>query len=228
MSQPLPAAVLFDMDGLLVETEHLWYQAELGVIEQLGGSWTPEHQEVLVGGPLEKAVELLIEAAGGGHDADEVMTLLLDNMEQLLRTEPVHWRPGAAELLVALEEAGVPRSLVSASWRRLLDAVHDAVMHELGHELFDVTVAGDDLERTKPFPDPYLHAAAVIGVDPRHCVVLEDSHTGSTAGRASGALVVAVPSLVPIEPTEGMHVVASLTELTPELLGAWSYAWSPR
>lgn len=228
MSPRLPAAVLFDMDGLLVETEHLWYRAELAVIDELGGQWTPEHQEVLVGGPLEKAVELLIEAAGGGHDPDEVMTLLLDRMEDLLRSEPVHWRPGAPQLLTALEDAGVPRALVSASWRRLLDAVHDAVMHELGHELFDVTVAGDDLERTKPFPDPYLHAAAVIGVDPRHCVVLEDSHTGSTAGRASGALVVAVPSLVPIEPTEGMHVVASLTELTPEVLGEWSYAWSPR
>ena len=227
-SRVLPAAVLFDMDGLLVETEHLWYQAELGVIAELGGAWTPEHQEVLVGGPLEKAVDLLIEASGGGHDHDEVMTLLLDRMEALLRSEPVHWRRGAPELLVALEEAGVPRALVSASWRRLLDAVHDAVMHELGHELFDVTVAGDDLERTKPFPDPYLHAAAVIGVDPRHCVVLEDSHTGSTAGRASGALVVAVPSLVPIEPAEGMHVVASLTELTPALLGSWSHAWSPR
>lgn len=228
MSPRLPAAVLFDMDGLLVETEHLWYRAELAVIDELGGQWTPEHQEVLVGGPLEKAVELLIEAAGGGHDPDEVMTLLLDRMEDLLRSEPVHWRPGAPQLLTALEDAGVPRALVSASWRRLLDAVHDAVMHELGHELFDVTVAGDDLERTKPFPDPYLHAAAVIGVDPRHCVVLEDSHTGSTAGRASGALVVAVPSLVPIEPTEGMHVVTSLTELTPEILGEWSYAWSPR
>lgn len=227
-AQQLPAAVLFDMDGLLVETEHLWYEAELAVMGELGGEWTPEHQEILVGGPLEKAVDLLIAQAGGGHDHDEVMALLLTTMEAKLRSEPVHWRPGAPELLTALEEAGVPRALVSASWRNLVDAVHDAVLHELGHELFDVTVAGDDLERTKPHPDPYLHAAAVIGVDPRHCVVLEDSHTGSTAGRASGALVVAVPSLVPIEPAEGMHVVDSLVGITPELLGAWSFAWSPR
>lgn len=227
-SGPLPAAVLFDMDGLLVETEHLWYRAELAVIAEIGGEWTPQHQEELVGGPLERAVELLVESSGGDHDHDAVMTLLLDSMVHLLRTEPVHWRPGATELLTSLETAGVPRALVSASWRNVVDAVHDAVLHELGHELFDVTVAGDDLERTKPFPDPYLHAAAALGVDPRHCVVLEDSHTGSTAGRASGALVVAVPSLVPIDPAEGMHVVASLTELTPALLGTWSYAWSPR
>ena len=224
----VPAAVLFDMDGLLVETEHLWYQAELEVMAELGGDWTPADQEVLVGGPLERAVDMMIERAGGTHDYDAVMELLLTAMERRLRTEPVHWRPGAAELLKALEDAEVPMALVSASYRNLVDAVHDAVLHELGHELFAVTVAGDDLERTKPHPDPYLHAAAVIGAEPVRCVVLEDSHTGSRAGLASGALVVVVPSLVPVEPEEGLRVVPSLTELTPELLGTWSQAWASR
>jgi HAD superfamily hydrolase (TIGR01509 family) len=224
----LPAAVLFDMDGLLVETEHLWYQAELEVMAELGGAWSPADQEVLVGGPLERAVDMMIERAGGGYAYDDVMKLLLDAMEHRLRTEPVLWRPGAAALLTALEDAGVPMALVSASYRNLVDAVHDAVLHELGHELFAVTVAGDDLERTKPHPDPYLHAAAVIGADPRFCVVLEDSHTGSRAGLASGAYVVVVPSLVAVDPEDGLHVVASLAELTPELLGQWSHAWAPR
>jgi HAD superfamily hydrolase (TIGR01509 family) len=225
---PLPAAVLFDMDGLLVETEHLWYEAELEVMAQLGGDWGPHHQQALVGGPLEKAVELLVTQAGGGHDHDEVMSLLLVTMERVLRTKPVHWRPGAQELLGALEAAGVPCALVSASWRSLVDAVHDAVLHEVGHDVFATTVAGDEVGRTKPFPDPYLLAAARIGVRPEHCVVLEDSHTGSRAGLASGALVVAVPSLVDIEAEPGLRVVRSLEELTPGLLGEWSYAWSPR
>ena len=119
-------------------------------------------------------------------------------------------------------------ALVSASWRSLISAVHDSVLHELGHEVFVTTVAGDEVERTKPFPDPYLLAAQRIGVDARHCVVLEDSHTGSQAGVASGALVVAVPSFVAIEPKDGLRVVSSLEELTPELLGAWSYEWAPR
>jgi HAD superfamily hydrolase (TIGR01509 family) len=224
----LPAAVLFDMDGLLVETEHLWYVAELEVTAALGGAWGPQHQEALVGGPLEKAVDLLVEQAGGGHDHAEVMSMLLAAMERQLRTKAVHWRPGAPELLAALEVDDVPVALVSASWRVLVDAVHDAVLHELGHEPFSITVAGDDLERTKPHPDPYLHAAARIGVDPRHCVVLEDSHTGAEAGMASGALVVAVPSLVPIAEVPGRRVVESLTELTPELLGVWSHEWAPR
>jgi beta-phosphoglucomutase-like phosphatase (HAD superfamily) len=110
----------------------------------------------------------------------------------------------------------------------LVEAVHDAVLHEVGHDLFATTVAGDEGERTKPFPDPYLLAAARIGVPAEQCVVLEDSHTGSRAGLASGAYVVAVPSLVDIEPETGLRVVGSLDELTPEMLGAWSHEWSPR
>jgi HAD superfamily hydrolase (TIGR01509 family) len=170
----------------------------------------------------------MVEHAGGTHDHDDVMRRLLVVMESLLRSEPVHWRPGAKDLLVSLEAAGVPCALVSASWRNLVDAVVDAVLHEVGSEAFRTTVAGDEVERTKPFPDPYLLAAERIGVRPQDCVVLEDSHTGTRAGVASGALVVAVPSLVDIEPAEGLRVVRSLTEVTPELLGAWSYAWSPR
>jgi len=230
MSGPtrLPAAVLFDMDGLLVETEHLWYAAELEVMDRLGGEWGPEHQRSLVGGPLEKAVDLLLAQAHGEHDHDQVMHLLLAAMENQLRTRPVHWRPGARELLGALEVDGVPCALVSASWRNLVDAVHGAVLHEVGHELFATSVAGDEVERTKPSPDPYLLAAARIGVEPRRCVVLEDSFTGSRAGLSSGAFVVAVPSLVDIDPEPGLHVVRSLEELTPGLLGEWSYRWSPR
>jgi HAD superfamily hydrolase (TIGR01509 family) len=153
---------------------------------------------------------------------------LMTEMELVLRTEPVHWRPGARQLVADLEERGVPMALVSASWRSLISAVHDSVLHELGHEVFVTTVAGDEVERTKPFPDPYLLAAERIGVDPRHCVVLEDSHTGSQAGVAAGALVVAVPSYVDIDPADGLRVVESLEQLTPELLGNWSYEWAPR
>jgi HAD superfamily hydrolase (TIGR01509 family) len=224
----LPAAVLFDMDGLLVETEELWYAAETAVMTELGADWGPEHQATLVGGPLSFAVSYMVDHAGGGHDHDDVMARLIARMEALVLSEPVHWRPGAKALLVALEEAGVPCALVSASWRNLVDAVTVAVLHEVGHGAFATTVAGDEGERTKPFPDPYLLAAARIGAAPSQCVVLEDSHTGVNAGVASGALVVAVPSLVDIEPGEGLRVARSLEELTPELLGQWSYEWSPR
>jgi HAD superfamily hydrolase (TIGR01509 family) len=214
------------MDGLLVETEDLWYRAERSIMQDIGAEWGPEHQGALVGGPLEFAVAYMIEVSGQDHDPGVMLDRLMVEMERLLRTEPVHWRPGAKALVGALESHGVPMALVSASWRSLIEAVHDAVLHELGHEVFVTTVAGDEVERTKPFPDPYLLAAERIGVDPRTCVVLEDSHTGSRAGVASGALVVAVPSFTAIEPAEGLLVVESLELLTPELLGEWSQAWS--
>lgn len=225
---PLPDAVFFDMDGLLVETEHIWYLAETEIMDSFEVPWGPEHQAALVGGPVELAVDYMVRHAGEPHTHAEVMALLVTSMERLMRTEPVHWRPGAKQLLLALEAAGVPCALVSASWRNLVDAVCDAVLHDVGHGIFATTVASGELERTKPFPDPYLLAAERLGVDPARSVVLEDSHTGVTAGLASGALVVGVPSLVDIEPAEGLRVVRSLEELTPELLGQWSYEWAPR
>lgn len=224
----LPAAVLFDMDGTLVQTEDLWYDAEAEIMASLDVEWGPDHQAELVGGPLEAAVDYMVRHTGGALTHEAMMALLLDTMERNLRTRPVEWCPGARELLLALEDAGVPCALVSASWRRLVEAVHDAVLHEVGHEMFATSVAGDEGERTKPFPDPYLLAAERIGVDPAHCVVLEDSHTGVAAGVASGALVVAIPSLVPIEGTDGLHVVESLVQVTPSQLGAWSHEWAPR
>jgi HAD superfamily hydrolase (TIGR01509 family) len=228
MSPHLPDAVMFDMDGTLVMTEELWYDAEAEIMAGLDVAWGPEHQAELVGGPLEAAVDYMVRHTEGALTHDTMMALLLDTMERNLRTRPVEWCPGARELLVALEDAGVPCALVSASWRRLVEAVHDAVLHEVGHEMFATSVAGDEGERTKPFPDPYLLAAERMGVEPSRCVVLEDSHTGVASGVASGALVVAVPSLVPIEGHDGLHVVESLAQVTPALLGEWSHDWSSR
>jgi HAD superfamily hydrolase (TIGR01509 family) len=123
-------------------------------------------------------------------------------------------RPGAERLLDALVAAGVPCALVSASHRPLVDAV----LASVGGDHFAVTIAGDEVERTKPFPDPYLLAADLLGADPRRCVVLEDSPTGVAAAEAAGCVVVAVPFMVPIEPAASRHVVGSLLELTPATL----------
>jgi HAD superfamily hydrolase (TIGR01509 family) len=226
VSHPLPAAVLFDMDGLLVETESLWFRAEAGLVAELGGTWSDDDSLAMVGGPLERAVRAMIEVAGGDHDEVLVRDLLLVRMEKLLRTEPVHWQPGARELLLSLRAAGVPCALVSASWRSLVEAVLDAVLHEVGPDALQTTVAGDDLPRTKPHPDPYLEAARRLGVPIGACVVLEDSVTGTEAGAAAGALVVAVPAQASVEEREGVRVVGSLLELSPELLGRWSRSWS--
>jgi HAD superfamily hydrolase (TIGR01509 family) len=147
---------------------------------------------------------------------DELEAALLTGMVAHLRRGPVDWMPGAQALLHEVTSAGVPAGLVSSSLRVVVDAVLDAV----GREPFAVTISADDVARTKPYPDPYLAAATALGVDPRDCVVLEDSATGAAAGRAAGCVVVAVPSVAPVDPAGVDAVVGSLTELDLARLGA--------
>ena len=219
---PLPAAVLFDMDGLLVNTEPFWFEAEAVVMARMGVSWAPEDQAVLIGGPMKQAVAYMIERAGGGHDPDEVARSLKHEMEALLALGPIRWMPGARELLVSLLGVGTPRALVSSSARALMRHVLAAVHEDVGPDAFDVTLAGDEVARTKPHPDPYLEAANQLGVDPRDCLVLEDSRTGVTSGLAAGCIVIAVPHAtpysLPIEPADRLHLRRSLEGLEPEHL----------
>ena len=145
-------------------------------------------------------------------------------MESLLRSGELQWRPGGLELLTECRAAGVPTALVSASHRRLLDAVADAVAHHPGmpDPAFDTTVAGDEVDQGKPHPEPYLEAARRLGVPIDDCVVIEDSPTGVASGQASGAFVLAVPHLVDIPPQERRHVIASLEGVTLDDLRAWA------
>jgi HAD superfamily hydrolase (TIGR01509 family) len=207
--------VLFDMDGLLVDTEHTWFLAETDVMARLGGPWGPEHQRILVGGPLSATVGYMLDLAGSAVPPATVARWLLEDMAARLR-RGVTYRPGAQRLLHALRAAGVPCGLVSASHRSLMDAVLAAV----GDHHFAVTVAGDEVVRTKPHPEPYLAAAAALGLAPSRCVVLEDSPTGVAAAEAAGCVTVAVPSVVPIPAAPGRTVVNSLVELDPSRLGA--------
>ena len=215
-------ALLFDMDGTLVDSEHLWLEAEVATMATLGATWTDEDQAYSLGGPMERVIAYMVEKAGGDHDHGEVTATLLAHMERLLRSEHIPWRPGARELLSAARDEGVPRALVSASWRSLVDAVHEEVLHEVGRDAFLVTVAGDEVDRGKPDPAPYLLAARRLGVRPDRCVVLEDSPTGVAAGEASGAMVVAVPHLVDIAPGPRTVVVSSLAEVTLDQLRRWA------
>ena len=212
----LPAALLFDMDGLLVDTEGTWFLVESEVMAELGAPWGEEHQVALVGGPLEKAVDYMLAHAGRPDvSPEQVSRWLLDGMVRHLRAGPVHWRPGAQELLAAASAAGVPCALVSSSLRPVVDAVLDAV----GRDRFAATVAGDEVPSTKPSPDPYLRAAELLGLAAYDCVALEDSATGATSAVAAGCVTVVVPSLAPVPADVGDLQVASLTDLDLPLLG---------
>ncbi|MFI0776090.1 HAD family hydrolase [Streptomyces sp. NPDC021212] len=201
-------AVLLDMDGTLVDTEDIWWDAEVSIFAELGHALAEEYREVVVGGPMARSASFLIEATGADIALAELSGLLNSRFTELL-DGTVPMLPGARRLLTELGAHGVPTALVSASHRRVMDRL----LRSIGPENFALTVAGDEIGRTKPHPDPYLFAAAGLAADPARCVVIEDTATGVRAAEAAGCQVLAVPSLVPIEPAAGRTVVGSLEEV---------------
>lgn len=201
-------AVCFDMDGLLVDTERLWFETEKDVMERLGGAWRPENQHDLVGGSMGKTVGYMLRLSGSDADPGQVAGWLLDGMSARMG-DGVELLPGAWELLDSATAAGVPCALVSSSHRVLVDAV----LGGFDHDWFSVTVSGDDVSLLKPNPEPYLATTTALGVEPERCVVLEDSPNGVASAEAAGCVTVAVPSIVPIRPAPGRTVVSSLREL---------------
>ncbi|MDQ0953768.1 HAD superfamily hydrolase (TIGR01509 family) [Streptomyces phaeochromogenes] len=201
-------AVLLDMDGTLVDTEGFWWDAEVEVFARLGHALDDSWRHVVVGGPMTRSAGFLIEATGADVTLAELTVLLNDRFEDRIgRALPL--MPGAARLLAELAAHSIPTALVSASHRRIIDRV----VTSLGPQNFALTIAGDEVERTKPFPDPYLLAAAGLGADPARCAVIEDTATGVAAAEAAGCHVVAVPSVAPIAPAVRRTVVPSLEQV---------------
>ncbi|MFD9006602.1 HAD-IA family hydrolase [Streptomyces sp. NPDC059582] len=207
-------AVLFDMDGTLVDTERLWWDA---VSQVAGRTLTEADQAEVLGRPVEHTAAWL--SAASGTPAADVADVLHREFADRVRAgiEP---RPGALDLLDALAREGVPTALVTASPRAVADIVLDA----LGARRFAVSVTADDTERTKPAPDPYLAACRALGVDPAACVAVEDTETGVASAEAAGCAVLAVPSLAPIEAAPGRTLRTTLAGITPrELRGLVAY-----
>ncbi|WP_282795109.1 HAD family phosphatase [Streptomyces sp. CC224B] len=206
-------AVLLDMDGTLVDTEGFWWDAEVEVFAALGHTLDESWRDVVVGGPMTRSAGFLIEATGADITLPELTVLLNDGFEdRISRSLPL--MPGAARLLAELSTHEVPTALVSASHRRIIDRVLDS----LGAHHFALTVAGDEVARTKPHPEPYLLAASGLGADPARCAVVEDTATGVAAAEAAGCRVVAVPSVAPIAPAAGRTVVPSLEHVDLDFL----------
>jgi HAD superfamily hydrolase (TIGR01509 family) len=208
MIEPRHAAVLFDMDGLLIDSEPLWLAAETAVMERLGAGWTRTDQHALLGGSLERTIRYLLAKATRPQPPEVVADWLMSGMEERVRREGVPLQPGARELLAAVAAAGLPHGLVTSSERGFMDAVLASTGMRFG-----VTVCANDVNVTKPDPEPYLLAAKRLGVDPGSCAVLEDSPNGVASAETAGCQVFAVPSLVPIPPAPGRTVVNSLLDL---------------
>jgi HAD superfamily hydrolase (TIGR01509 family) len=204
------AAALWDFDGTLADTEPLWIAAEYDLIGRLGGTWSEEHAEQLVGNSLLDSGSYILNVIGRvdlspAWVVDQLLTSVVDHVTR----NPIVWRPGAIELLESFAAADVPCALVSASYRALLDAA----LSQLPTGTFQVSVAGDEVSRGKPHPEPYEKACTALGVSAHHCVVIEDSETGCRAGNAAGAVVVAVPNRVEIPKAPRRLRVRSLADL---------------
>jgi HAD superfamily hydrolase (TIGR01509 family) len=203
------AAVAFDMDGLLVDSEPLWFLAESAVMARLGARWDPADQHALVGGSLGKTVEYLLAKATRPASPAAVGRWLIEAMVDLVSTRPLVLLPGTADLVAEVRATGLPSALVTSSEA----AVVEVVLSRLDVR-FDVVVCAADVGHTKPDPESYLVAAARLGVDPRHCIALEDSPNGVAAAEAAGYRVVAVPSVVPVPGMPGRVVLSSLAGVT--------------
>ena len=211
----LPAAVLWDMDGTLVDTEPYWIAEEYRLVERYGGTWDDRHAQTLVGNDLLVTGRYIAEHGPVPLPPEEIVERLLDAVVEAVRGH-VPWRPGAQQLLDALGAAGVPCALVTMSYQRLAQAVVAA----LPPATFVTVVAGDDVTYGKPHPEPYLMAAERLGVDPARCVAIEDSITGVSSAEAAGAAVLAIEHLVPITPGPARTVDRTLVGWTPSRLAS--------
>lgn len=204
------AAVLWDLDGTIVDTEPLWMAAEHDLAAAHGKIWTEEDALQLVGNSLIASGEYIRTKLEIDMTAEQVVDYLVERLAASLR-QHIDWRPGARELIAALDEAGVPQALVTMSYAPIAEPVVAALP-------FAAVVTGDAVERPKPFPDPYLLAAERLGVDPTQCIAIEDSGTGSTSANAAGCKVVVVPHFVNVPEAERRVLIPTLEGVTPAAL----------
>ncbi|MFC6285235.1 HAD family hydrolase [Nocardioides sp. GCM10027113] len=207
------AAVLWDMDGTLVETEPYWIAAEYELAEKYGGTWSQEHALNLVGNDLLDSGRYIREHMGIDLEPAEIVEQLLASVTRQVE-QAVPWRPGARELLADLRAHGVRCALVTMSWRTFVAPVLAA----LPEGTFEAVITGDVVSHGKPHPEPYLKAARDLGVEPADCLAVEDSNTGARSAEAAGCTVLVVPNHVPVLPGERRVFADSLAGFTATAL----------
>lgn len=210
----LPAAVLWDMDGTLVDTEPYWIATEMAMAEKYDATWTHEQALQLVGNDLLESGRVIKAAMGLSQSPAEVVEELLDGVVARVE-ESVPWCPGAVELLTQLRDLDVPCALVTMSYERFVAPI----LRQLPEGTFSVVMTGEKVTHGKPHPEPYLTAAAALGVDPADCVAIEDSGTGATSAEAAGCAVLVVQNHVPVPDGPRRVFRDTLADLGPADLG---------
>lgn len=202
-------AVLWDMDGTLVDTEPYWMRSEEELVGEFGGHWTDEDAKNLVGLGLDTSARIL-QGAGVRMDEDAIINHLTDQVTYKLATEGVPFRPGARELLADLKAAGIKTALVTMSLRRMAAEV----VNLIDFDAFDVIFAGDDVTRPKPFADPYLMACEALQVRPDECVALEDSPNGVASAVAADIVTIGIPHIVSLDDSGATGTIPTLVGVT--------------
>jgi len=217
-------ALLIDMDGTLIETESRWWQAEIRVMESHGSTWTIDDQNQAIGGPLQAVVDYM--AAKANSNAEQMYNEIVDAMFHSFTNNPPVLQPGWAEVLEEAVQENLKIALVTASNRLLAEALLKSTKLD---KYFEVVVTSDDLPRTKPHPDPYLHAAESFGLDVLECLAFEDSNTGISSSLAAGIPTIAVPERVLLDARRGMRIfngmkgldITYLRQVHVELVKEW-------
>lgn len=204
------------MDGLFLDSEPQWHEAETLMMKENGYDWQPEDQLHCLGGPLSRVAEYMSNCLEKRKSPKELEAMIIAEMTKRL-SKQVPLMPGALNFSKMVNQSGIKQGLVSASPRPIVDGV----LLGMSEKYFDISVAAGDIERTKPFPDPYLHAAKLLDVDISECLIFEDSPTGIAAAVASGAFVVAVPHYVKIEEAPRLKVISGFEEIDLSNLEMW-------
>ena len=209
-------AILCDMDGLFIDSEPEWHAAETEMMRGYGYDWQPTDQLQCLGGPLARVTEYMSSCLKGAIKPEVLAKEIIDEMTTRLSSATTYM-PGAIEFSKLVSQARIPQALVSASPRTLVNAV----VSNLDQNYFKETVAAGDIERTKPFPDPYLHAAKLLDVEISNCLIFEDSQTGITAATASGAFVVAIPHYIEVNESQRLKRIESFVGRSLQDLENW-------
>ena len=207
--QQLPAAVLWDMDGTLIDSEPYWMRSEGAFAKANNSTWTEQDGLSLVGMSLFDSSKIIKKKVGSELEPEQIVQHLTDSVAAQLKQE-ILWRPGAKDLLLLLRKKKVKTALVTMSLHRMAKQVVDAI----GFDCFDVIVAGDDVRQGKPHPEPYLKAAELLGVKAQDCVAFEDSLTGLQSAEAAGTKAVGIKNIVEIPSQRGRVLWPTLEGVT--------------
>jgi len=210
------SALLFDMDGTVIDSEPLWLEAEIEVMAELGFHWDAQDQQNCLGGPMDRTEKYMQERSGN----IKPYGYFRDNLNRVMQKKLLHdlkLVPNALELISSAKKIGIKTALVTASGSVLMNIA----LKKFPDGIFDATVSRDDVINSKPNPEPYLRAADLLEMNISNCVVFEDSETGVTSGLASGAQVIGIPHLINLAPHENLRIVDSLSDVSIDKLLNW-------